>query len=448
MPKFKLPSHSCSAIITRSQSHVTTGCQTSSCTQTSNGSLTDQGTYQAPSPTNSDTSSESPQLSTPSDTPHPSVTSPLSPEHSQINNMDEEGHDSGQTSSAPDRENQGDEEMARILGALLSGRSRIDQLMKKVGHCNGADPDKTLKWLRAVNTTNCPLDLAKATAEGPLADHIKRCKGDWPLVRREIADNFISAAFEQHQRDVLRAFTQRPGEPITTYNYEFNALVKEGYPTLPEDQSDLVRLYLSNLANRGMAENLVQNDTINTLEDAMRLAQQKAKAGERLMPRSAPKGRTAEVSTLPSPELTAVTKALEAVAALANDIAKDQQEMKGQVAALTESSRKPAPRERAAQQPPAQRHRPTRNDKCHRCGKYGHFAADCRQPLPQKQGHPQQPSSLTKCERCRRTDHQTRNCRAGPPSRPCYCGGLHWTYDCPENRPGAIQAPATQNQGN
>lgn len=339
-----------------------------------------------------------------------------------------------------------DEDMARVMGVLFSGHARVDQLMRKVGNCDGSDPEKTLKWLRAVDATECPLDLAKATAEGPLAAHIRQCTGKWAGIKQDIAVTFISAAFEQHQRDALRNFTQRPGESITTYNYEFKALVEEGYPTLPTDQGELVRVYLSNLANRGLAEALVQNDQITTLENAMNQALKKSKVSEMLIPR--PKGRTGSLSSPLTPELAAVTKALDAVTALATDLTNSHKKLQGEVASMKTPSPKPVPQAPVPMAPPAQRRRATRDDRCYRCGRYGHFAADCRQSLPAKPNPGTQSQNMIKCGRCRRTDHQTRNCRAGPPSRPCYCGGHHWVYDCPENRQGATQAPARQNQGN
>lgn len=336
-----------------------------------------------------------------------------------------------------DTENQ---QMARIMGTFFSGRARVDQLIQKVGSCDGSDPEKTLKWMRAVSDTDCPLALARATAEGPLADHLRGCQDQWPVVKTGIATTFISAAFEQRQRDALRAFSQRPGESITTYNFEFMALVKEGYPALPTDQSDLVRLYLSNLANRNMAESLVQKAGLTTLEAAMQEARKKARAGELLIPKATAKGRTAETSTLPPPELAAITQALQAMTSVVQDIASSQKTLEGKVAAIGSSAQKSTPH--------VAKRRASSTDLCYRCGKPGHFAADCRQPMPTKKGPPQSTSAQVKCDRCRRTDHEARHCKTGPPKRPCFCGEHHWAYDCTQKREGVTQASTHQNQGN
>ena len=61
--------------------------------------------------------------------------------------------------------------------------------------------------------------------------------------------------------------------------------------------------------------------------------------------------------------------------------------------------------------------------RCYHCRELGHVKRDC----PAKS----ETIPSIKCERCRERGHHVSACEAGPPQRKCFCGALHWRYDCP-----------------
>ena len=76
--------------------------------------------------------------------------------------------------------------------------------------------------------------------------------------------------------------------------------------------------------------------------------------------------------------------------------------------------------------------------KCYRCRKKDHMAPDCRVNFSNSrpaQLAPKQSSPKEKCERCWQTTHMMRNCRAGPPKKPCYCGGYWQLPMAPDSIP-------------
>jgi hypothetical protein len=128
----------------------------------------------------------------------------------------------------------------KMLASAFAASGREGLAIKKVGPCDGTKADVLLKWLRNLDMVEKPVEIARATATGALGIFLTKLsvKG-WPKLRNAIATHFISAAFPQTQRDALLKLTQRPGESLVTFNYEFEAVVKEGYDKLPEKQEDL-----------------------------------------------------------------------------------------------------------------------------------------------------------------------------------------------------------------
>ena len=155
-------------------------------------------------------------------------------------------------------------------------------------------------------------------------------------------------------------------------------------------------------------------------------------------------------------------------------LAEAQKETTQQIAALVTSRPPTTPPTGGPPQP-----RPPRdnsNIQCFRCQNYGHFAKECRMPRevplppdprrqqkprsgPPRDGNDSRPAQRNRnrqdprddrdrCNRCRQLGHFVRNCRACPPRKPCYCGGSHWLYDCPERRGAATDINIYQNQGN
>ena len=325
-------------------------------------------------------------------------------------------------------------QMAQLSLAMGDCKASIERQIKKVGDCDGSDPEKTLRWLRALDNASNPLNVAKVTATRPLAAYVNNAKSKtWFPLRKKIAENFVHAGFQQNQRDALEKLTQRSGENLTKFTHEFHILLREAYDTLPADQTALIRTYLSALGDRQLAITILEQDKPATLQEAVSAVRKKSKAGEVLKPQS--KGGKAHELT-PFPESVALTHAVESLVKCTADISRAQKEMEGEILELKKTKN-----------PPKLAKEQVGN--CYRCGKPGHFARECRSNLT-KPPPQQAPSTAAAneppkgyCVRCRKTSHEVKNCRAGPPPRPCYCGGSHWIYDCPER-----QRSNYANQGN
>ena len=76
------------------------------------------------------------------------------------------------------------------------------------------------------------------------------------------------------------------------FHHEFNQLLEEAYPDgLPEDQTGLVRIYLSALADRKMVLSIMEEAQPKTIEEAATLASHHGRAEDFMKPPKS-KGRT------------------------------------------------------------------------------------------------------------------------------------------------------------
>ena len=338
-------------------------------------------------------------------------------------------------------ENKVAEEVEAFTAVFLArGQSELD--IKRCGVCNGTSgTNDLLEWLRRLDTVAKPIEVATATATGPLARFLlknKEAHADWPSLRASIAAHFISSCIRQTQKDALLRIEQRSSESLVAFNYEFESLLTEAYNELPTDQTDLIRTYLSALKDRKLAI-AVLHENPTSVEQAMRLAFKKNQSNDFLRPQSS--STTDKFGPVES-QLSALTKAV-------NGLAKAQEQIGCKVADM----------QTAAAHAPAITSKQTKEKLiCYRCGKPGHFARDCRSErvVPREDARPNDLTAsfnaegspkpaIKKCLRCRNPQHEVKNCKTGPPKKPCFCGGLHWVYDCPHRRPDAQTSPQTEN---
>ena len=333
-------------------------------------------------------------------------------------------------SGPPDEANQ-------IARALVAHQG-LDRHIKKVGICSGADKDKTLQWVRAVDLCPMPLEVARETAEGPLlATLMDHNDAPWHVRKEKILKIYVSPAFDQMQRDALEVMRQRPAEPTRVFAHEFKQVVTEAYPKPPEDQRDLVRTFLSALNDRQVAKSIIKKNPL-ALQEAIDLVLAEVDTESLLKP--LPTQGKAHATDPTVETLAKITKVV-------SELAAGQERLVGKMAAL--------------QQAPPSRTSPP-SGPCYRCGQSGHWARQCRMGAsprapstsPQTSSSPplksSPPSSSNKapaksvpageqkairCHRCHRPGHMVRNCNTPPPKRPCHCGGFHWFYDCQKAPP-------------
>lgn len=334
----------------------------------------------------------------------------------------------GDTDNESDSQLSDDEDdKIATIARVLNAQSISERNIKRIGQCDGSSTSKTLKWLRALDEMDSPVILARNTAEGALASHIRtRKKLNWRELRRSIAENFISAAFQSVQKDALENLAQRASESLNTFNFEFETLVRDAYDKLPENQDNLIRTYLSALHDRRLAESVVRSKP-DTLREAMKQTVQRDRTSEYLKPR-----KTGKVS-----ELTPVVSSkIDTLASAVGSLINSQKALVGQINQIKGES------QQAVKVPPKPQSK--QQVTCFRCKKQGHYAKDCRVKLTYEKPQARQSDAVT-CARCRENTHTVRNCRAGPPKSPCYCGGSHWLYDCPERQRPTSNVP---KQGN
>ena len=117
------------------------------------------------------------------------------------------------------------DDASQIARALVAHQG-LDRHIKKVGICSGADKDKTLQWVRAVDLCPMPLEVARETAEGPLlATLMAHSDAPWHIRKEKILKIYVSPAFDQMQRDALEVMRQRPAEPTRVFAHEFKQVV-------------------------------------------------------------------------------------------------------------------------------------------------------------------------------------------------------------------------------
>ena len=247
-----------------------------------------------------------------------------------------------------------------------------------------------------------------------------------------MAHEFISADFRRQQRDKLRNLQQRSGETLRAYLQTAEVLFNEAYTEMPEDQGDLIRDLLSGMEDYGLAKKVAvcQYTTLKqVIDEVMRLNG----VGDFLKPRT--KGKVHALwETEEEHGDSLMQRIIETITTIFREERKRNKEEI--VSAIQQHLPLPKPQQNRSPRTPRLA---TKDDRCYRCQRNGHFARDCRVNLNPTPEPPKIPArddrggpGDDRCRRCRQPGHLARECRTDPPARPCYCGDRHWFYDCPQ----------------
>lgn len=113
----------------------------------------------------------------------------------------------------------------------LAGSGAVDRYCKEILWCDGSNVTKTLNWLRSVDQLpeSVQMTVARLTTKDPLLASLKQYsqKGNtWPIIKVNLAYDYISADFCRMQRDKLRDLIQKMGESVRPYLKMFETLLK------------------------------------------------------------------------------------------------------------------------------------------------------------------------------------------------------------------------------
>lgn len=191
------------------------------------------------------------------------------------------------------------EGMAQAFGEAIIQANGFDRYQKEIGVCDGTDPSKMLQWLRKVGDTPYPITSAKQLSAGPLREFLRDTTiQDWDILRPMLSEQFVSSGFSLQQQDQLRKLEQRPNETLMAFNWEFKKTFEEAYPgNSRPNHAEIVRLYLSALADRKMAEKIYRNPP-ESLHSAMENAKNFASASEKLIQRKEPLTKKGKMNPL------------------------------------------------------------------------------------------------------------------------------------------------------
>lgn len=304
---------------------------------------------------------------------------------------------------------------------------RVERAARKIKSCDGREPEQVKDWIRAVSaaalTGKNQSALAMETSRGRLAAEIARTSApSWEVLRQELLEKFVAHDFARLQRRALQKLRQDPKESLRAFNWRFQDVVDDGYPStvVEAEEESVVSAYLAALYSEKIVDKILEDGIPpHSLEEAMdramvyeKMAEAKQVAGRDARPVHISEAREQRAATDSQVDITR----LEAqVAALTTQVKKLQ-------AAPTEERPllpQPLNPQAAPYQPAALPHdqsspaaistqRPTVT--CFRCGKVGHVIRQCRWQAPPRPSPNWTPDGRPVCFGCRCEGHVIKEC--------------------------------------
>ena len=271
---------------------------------------------------------------------------------------------------------------------------KLAQVAPHIRHFNGEGHHKFLDWCKDMDKckVQCGGDddrmrsLALATLTGPAADFLLRViesnpQVTWNDIKTVLKQRYSDLADVQYARQSLRTLKQSQNESVQNFGERIMAFAREAYPTQnlndPTIQGQLVEVFADGVKDSSIVRRLIRKKPVD-LDGAIMVAaeeQQALKSFE--LSRSAHREEPMEVDALH--EKTGVLE-------------KQLKTLSRQMLTLTECVQgmsisgggRGGRRGSVGPSRPSGRNQYTSDGRpiCHRCGRPGHIARECRQSRP------------------------------------------------------------------
>ena len=301
--------------------------------------------------------------------------------------------------------------------AATRTQTRLAQAAAGIDRCDGAVPESTRLWVRALDGwategvgDEFMLELAKSTTAGDLLDEIRHwCNthpnpvATWSSLRGRILDHFLSACETIRLQTLLESSQQKSGETTPTYVRRFKMEAARAYPTAraASEENRVVGSFLRGLADHKFAESVFKSGRISTLAAATAVTLEKEAERERMEQMLRKQGH--EVMEVGAAAATPATAAADQVVSLLETLQRRMERLTTKVAKM-ETRQMPAvsPRPTTTRGPKSgERRSPNWNrwaddgrPICNGCGKAGHMFRECpkRQQATTQTASPSQQS--------------------------------------------------------
>lgn len=132
------------------------------------------------------------------------------------------GDEAGSEEDDETEEQHKSKEEALTMLTAFADSGAINHYCREIICCDGSNVSKTMGWLRSIDQLpkSVQMTVARLTARDPVLASLKQYsqKGiTWPIIKVNLAYNYISADFCCLQRDRLRELTQKAGESVRPY---------------------------------------------------------------------------------------------------------------------------------------------------------------------------------------------------------------------------------------